>query len=171
MNNNDRKFSPLTKWRIPPSVYKQVEEDTLTRYPQEACGVLLGEATKNAAIIEQYVPLLNVSNRPEQHFSLEPQEWVKYCYHPQLLGLYHSHPTAPPQPSRIDLDQLPLFASLLKLYLIGSCHRASVQTDQQNSSSRLAFILQGYQIINNHQGLFDLRPVELATSITENNSK
>lgn len=161
MNDYDHKLFPTSNWVILPSVYLQLEKDSLTRYPQEACGILLGEATAASAVIDDYVPLNNTSSQPEQHFSLEPREWVKHCYHPRLLGLFHSHPTAPPYPSQTDLLQLPLFADLLKLYVIGSCEGKRPGAKRQGANARPDFTMQGYYIIRDQRGLFALSKAEL----------
>lgn len=170
MNIYDQEPFPIPKWVILPSVYLQLKEDSLSRYPREACGVLLGETTAASAIIDDYVPLNNISSMPEQHFSLEPREWVKYCYHPRLLGLFHSHPTAPPHPSQTDLQQLPLFAELVKLYVIGSCDDKRSGAKQQEVHSRPDFTMQGYHIIRDQQGIFALSKAELVSSIAQNNN-
>ncbi|GAA0133855.1 hypothetical protein YSY43_06950 [Paenibacillus sp. YSY-4.3] len=147
MNEHFQELAPYPKWVILPFVYEQLEKDSLARFPHEACGVLLGEMTAEAAVIASYVPLTNASAQPDRHFSLEPQEWVKYCYHPQLLGLFHSHPSAPPIPSATDLQQLPLFASLLKLYVIGSCWGNEPIAGHTAANNRPSFTLQGYELI------------------------
>lgn len=164
-------YGKLPTWIIPPSVFKELELDSLARYPQEACGVLLGEIKAGTAVINEYVPLHNASGQPERHFALEPKEWVRYCYHPRLLGLYHSHPSAPPQPSRTDLAELPLFAGLLHLYAIGSCcPKATLENLPKPSASAAAFMIQGYNVIRDPQGAAALIEAELAPSIAEKRS-
>ncbi|GIP56822.1 M67 family metallopeptidase [Paenibacillus sp. FSL W8-0186] len=148
MNDYFRKQVSEPRRIILPSVYKQLEQDSLTRYPHEACGILLGEIAAGAVVIDGYVPVTNASAQPDRHFSLDPQEWVKHSYHPKLLGLFHSHPTAPPVPSAADLRELPLFASLLKLYVIGSCCNIEPAAGQTPGNNRPSFSLQGYEIIS-----------------------
>ncbi|MNJ62794.1 hypothetical protein D3C77_586490 [compost metagenome] len=140
-------------------------EDSLTRHPEEACGVLLGDITADSAVIDNYLPIRNISSQPRQNFLLDPRQWVTCCYNPRLIGLYHSHPSAPPVPSDTDLQQLPLFADLLKLYVIGSSYTdLDASRDMANIQGKIirnTVTLNGYHIIYNKQRLPELTQIKL----------
>ncbi|WP_019638829.1 M67 family metallopeptidase [Paenibacillus fonticola] len=147
------------KWVIVPHVYEQMKEDASSRYPQEACGVLFGNMTADPPVIDSYLPIRNVSPRPHQNFVLDPEQWVKCCFNSRLIGLFHSHPSALPVPSETDLQQLPLFSSLLRLYLIGSCHPAEDIVQEAHDGYR--FTLNGYHVTRMGSKLPTLDPADI----------
>lgn len=73
-------------------------------FPEEACGILLGEGSRITAA----VPARNVHPSPLTHFEIDPQALIDAhraaratgaC---QVIGYYHSHPHGPPAPSPTD---------------------------------------------------------------------
>ena len=72
-------------------------------YPQEACGILLGQH----ACITGLVPTRNVHPTPETHFEIDPQALIDALRAergggPAVVGYYHSHPKGAAQPSKTD---------------------------------------------------------------------
>lgn len=72
--------------------------------PNEACGVLLGVGEE----VKEVITLKNISPTPKTHYAIEPQGLVQAIMNGQsrgldLVGLYHSHPSAPPIPSTTDI--------------------------------------------------------------------
>ena len=76
-------------------------------YPEECCGFLIGTTTTEKRVMR----VLSASNSNRQsrrnRYSIDPVEIVRADDAAQrasldLVGIYHSHPDAPPQPSRID---------------------------------------------------------------------
>ncbi|MGG6313460.1 M67 family metallopeptidase [Paenibacillus macerans] len=108
------------KWILPSVVRTALTEDGQRRYPEEACGLLFGTIRDNEAVIERYLPVPNRANDPLKTFELDPEIWIKSCFDAKLIGVYHTHPAAPPLPSPKDLRELPNFAAQIKLYAIGS---------------------------------------------------
>jgi proteasome lid subunit RPN8/RPN11 len=104
-------------------ISKKIAED-LTRYcrtrlPEEACGALIGFIDKNSVKemhITRFIPITNRSAHPTTSFSFDAEEWValviddhdehnnRKSHQSQLIGTFHSHPTAPVTPSVHDLD-------------------------------------------------------------------
>lgn len=116
----DRKPYKPSEIRLPISVSNQIAADTYARLPHEACGALFGTCNPELIAVENYRPLTNAAENPDHAFLLKPEEWVKCCFAPNFIGLYHSHPTTLPEPSATDLEDLPRFGSLFPLYMIGS---------------------------------------------------
>lgn len=74
-------------------------------YPLEACGALVGDAAR----IRRAVPLPNAAGRPESAFRIDPSALAGLCGpepdgNAEVTGFYHSHPDAPPTPSRRDRE-------------------------------------------------------------------
>ena len=76
-------------------------------YPEECCGFLIGTTTTEKRVLR----ILSASNSNRQsrrnRYSIDPVEIVRADDAAQrarldLVGIYHSHPDAPSQPSHID---------------------------------------------------------------------
>ncbi|MXP25765.1 peptidase [Altererythrobacter indicus] len=72
-------------------------------FPEEACGLLLGE---NGSITSA-IAVANVAAEPTRHFEIEPQALIN-AYRaqrqggPQVIGYFHSHPVGRAAPSATD---------------------------------------------------------------------
>ena len=100
-------------------------------YPKEACGVLWGrrETTAGAAAAEVLGirPLANADEtRSFDRYLMDPKELLEAEKEARaagagLVGIYHSHPDRPAQPSPADLDQAwPVYAYLIVSVRAGS---------------------------------------------------
>jgi proteasome lid subunit RPN8/RPN11 len=76
-------------------------------YPEEYCGFLLGKDSDPRIIVRA----LSAQNRGSRknRFNIDPMELVRADEEARranldLLGIYHSHPDASPQPSQVDLE-------------------------------------------------------------------
>ncbi|MED4957336.1 M67 family metallopeptidase [Paenibacillus sp. FSL R5-0527] len=109
------------KWIIPDGIRRQMLEHGRNCFPEEGCGLLFGtNAESPFTVITGYLPVANTSPAPLHRFELAPDEWVRSCFDPSLVGIFHTHPTSRPVPSPEDLKQLQHFAAQVQLYLIGS---------------------------------------------------
>ncbi|WP_052723801.1 M67 family metallopeptidase [Paenibacillus wulumuqiensis] len=99
---------------------RQIEAHMVSSPVAEVCGVLLGKKAAGGMHIHSYRRLRNVAPDPLHHFSFAPEEWIPYCWDSELIGIFHSHPFTSPVPSVTDREQLPAFASMISVYLIGS---------------------------------------------------
>jgi proteasome lid subunit RPN8/RPN11 len=79
-------------------------------YPHEACGALLGREIDGARVVEGLAELPNSWDEDEfdrrRRFKIEPADMfaaMRQARRAGLLGVYHSHPDAPPRPSATDL--------------------------------------------------------------------
>lgn len=76
----------------------------LKEAPNECCGVLLGRAGR----IERCVAMKSDLPSPDAYF-MNPEQQIKVftdmaSHDEELLGIYHSHPKGPAQPSGADLQ-------------------------------------------------------------------
>ncbi|UPK46044.1 Mov34/MPN/PAD-1 family protein [Paenibacillus pabuli] len=142
---------------IPSSVEQEMSKYMFASLPQEACGVVLGEAAAGGIRISRFQPIRNVAPDPLHHFALEDAEWIRCVFNePQLIGLFHSHPRTTPVPSNEDLHNLPIFAGLLQVYFIGS--------PDLTADSQPKMLLNGYQIHSSHDsftGMDHVQPYNL----------
>jgi len=92
---------------LPDALRRELEERCAARYPHEACGFLLGRV--RGACVE-LVALREGTNRardPRTGFTLEPLELVQAeraarACGLECVGLWHSHPDRPAEPSPED---------------------------------------------------------------------
>jgi proteasome lid subunit RPN8/RPN11 len=96
---------------LPRTIYNQMLIYCTQSLPHEACGVLLGMHEQGMIEINQFVPISNQAIDPSIGFVADPKEWTSLLYgcfkgNTHILGLVHSHPTAPAIPSFHDLQTL-----------------------------------------------------------------
>ncbi|WP_178021823.1 M67 family metallopeptidase [uncultured Paenibacillus sp.] len=144
-------------WILPPDVRKEMLRDGQQRHPMEACGLLFGTFDGRTGRIERYLAVANRSNAPLHAFELDPAVWVRSCFDPRLIGLYHTHPSTPPLPSPEDLLQLPNFAAQIRLYLIGG---RPAQATNKPPGEPDGFRIHAYGI-DSCNGEYALLPVKL----------
>lgn len=93
----------MSKLTIVAAAKERVLELAQAAYPEEACGLLLGAA----ATVQQAWALRNVALDRRQHYAFDPIEYMQAERRAdaaglQVLGVWHSHPDAPPVPSALD---------------------------------------------------------------------
>lgn len=94
------------------AVWEQMVDCCRERLPFEACGALFGRQIGAHLKIVRCVPIANKAQAPEAEFEFDPGEWVQALYEAErngwkLLGLFHSHPSAPAYPSARDKAHTP----------------------------------------------------------------
>ena len=84
-----------------------IREHALAAYPEECCGLLLGDAAAERERVASVVPVENRYAEPLRGFELPPDAVA--CALAQerrggqaVVGVYHSHPDGAPVPSRRD---------------------------------------------------------------------
>jgi proteasome lid subunit RPN8/RPN11 len=94
---------------IEPAAEKMMHEDAISTYPDECCGFMYGtEDAGGNRIIIQALPVYNsAAENRKRRFEISAKDYLKAEQHAldndlQLLGVYHSHPDHPAQPSEHD---------------------------------------------------------------------
>src|SRR5258708_37064813 len=96
-------------------------------YPNEGAGLLLGTVTPDGKTVADILPLANEWEAGEQYhrYMITPQDMLRGEQEAarrglDVLGIFHSHPDHPAEPSTMDRDwALPWFS-----YVITSVHTA-----------------------------------------------
>jgi proteasome lid subunit RPN8/RPN11 len=95
--------------RLPGDVYDAMISQASREAPNECCGILAGsiDGETGARTAVRAMPLVNELASPRAYRS-EPRSMLAAMREIDRLGMtqiaiYHSHPTAPPIPSRYDL--------------------------------------------------------------------
>ena len=78
-------------------------------YPEECCGFLLGRDSDPRIIVRALSAQNTNRSSRKNRFNIDPMELVRADEEARranldLIGIYHSHPDAPPQPSQVDLE-------------------------------------------------------------------
>ena len=91
---------------IPPAVRAEIAEHARAELPNEACGLLLLDGDEAV----EYVPGENAS--PSPYFfelRLDPVVWADIGDRDLEQAVVHSHVSAPPRPSRTDVERIGLW--------------------------------------------------------------
>jgi proteasome lid subunit RPN8/RPN11 len=89
--------------RIPAAVRDVMFSHSLAELPNECCGVLLGKKE-----VERAVPMRSIPPAPDAYY-MDPEQQIEVfttmqAAGEQLLGIYHSHPKGPLEPSGMDMQ-------------------------------------------------------------------
>lgn len=98
--------------RLGDDVVARVERHGEADYPHEACGLLLGVLGEDGAKrVAEALPLENAREEGVRHhrFVIRPEDLVRAEREARgrgldVVGIYHSHPDHPDEPSRYDLE-------------------------------------------------------------------
>jgi proteasome lid subunit RPN8/RPN11 len=93
---------------IPRAALRIVEGAAETAWPRECCGLLVGVREGAAIEITRAHPSPNRARDPRAAFEIDPEIWLRLTRSlgdgPEaVIGLYHSHPDGPAEPSPRDL--------------------------------------------------------------------
>jgi proteasome lid subunit RPN8/RPN11 len=88
--------------------HKKMREDVETKYPEEACGVLLGHREEIDDEVVRVIACSNADAEPGRRYSIAPAELIAAQKEAreagmEILGFYHSHPDHPAEASETDL--------------------------------------------------------------------
>lgn len=76
----------------------EAAQHALQEYPRESCGLVV--MVNDAA---RYVPCRNLADGADQ-FILDPLDYLQADALGEIVGVVHSHPDAPAEPSQADLE-------------------------------------------------------------------
>jgi len=104
--------------RIPRKITNQLLHLAQLSPNAEVCGLIGG---KNGIPSHCY-PVTNAAAQPQQHFLLDTREQIAALARireqgEELFAIYHSHPSAPAQPSALDLDMAEGYENALYLII------------------------------------------------------
>ena len=132
--------------RLSSELEKKIRADGETAYPNECCGVLIGEVD-NAGIktVKSTLTIDNAREDGEQYhrFLITPEDMMKAeqtarANKLDVIGFYHSHPDHPSAPSGYDKDHaLPFYS-----YVIVSVDKGKAQifTSWELTDNRSDFV-------------------------------
>jgi len=125
---------------------KNIKTDGETAYPNECCGVLIGEIDNaGVKIVKRAQTINNAREDGEQYhrFLITPEDMLRAEHSARamkldVIGFYHSHPDHPSAPSGYDKDHaLPFYS-----YVIVSVDKgkAQVLTSWELTDDRIDFV-------------------------------
>jgi proteasome lid subunit RPN8/RPN11 len=90
-------------------VLREVIEAAEAAYPGEACGLLVGRQRPNGTVEVTRAHVSANLGKTRDRFEIDPRLWVDLARAhgkgpTKVVGLYHSHPDGPAQPSAVDLE-------------------------------------------------------------------
>jgi proteasome lid subunit RPN8/RPN11 len=102
-------------------VLRQIHRTGEKAYPEEGAGLLLGQSTGSSRRVEAILVLPNSRGAGERHnrYLLSPEDYMQGEDEAdrrglEVLGVFHSHPDHPNQPSDFDLQWAwPAFSYLI----------------------------------------------------------
>ena len=94
--------------RIGAGIIAEIESSAVAAKPNEVCGFLVGAATATGTEVTRLVPSPNIAPEPETRFEIDPAIYFGLRRRlsesgETIVGIYHSHPAGPPEPSSEDL--------------------------------------------------------------------
>ena len=110
--------------------------------PDECCGLLLG----TPGHIETAVPARNVAAHPDRGFEIDPATLLSTHREARgagqkIIGHYHSHPNASPEPSRRDAARAVQNGQLWLIIAAGEVHAwRTTATDPDNAALHGRFL-------------------------------
>ncbi len=98
----------------------RIRDHLQASYPEEACGALLGHVTGDRVEVLRAISTANALDAERsRRYLIGPDDVLELERHAendglQVVGYYHSHPDAPPEPSDFDRDHAwPWYAHLI----------------------------------------------------------
>ncbi len=118
------------KLEISNTLLKRIHIHGEESYPEEGAGLLLGRAQATSRLVSDILTLPNAREDSARHnrYLLTPQDMLRGEEQAERLGLdvigvFHSHPDHPNQPSEFDLEwAMPWFS-----YIITSVHSGKAE--------------------------------------------
>jgi len=120
------------KIQIPSHILEKIQSHGESAYPYEGAGLMLGHEEKGARKVETVLFLENAREETHQHnrylITAEDMLWGEKeaaRLSSSILGIFHSHPDHPSQPSEYDREfALPWYSYLITSVINGSAERS-----------------------------------------------
>ena len=85
-------------------------KEAKTAYPHECCGLLVGNSNDSGRVVREVYPVENKNKvRAADRYEIDPKEFDRIDREAtkkgwNIIGIYHSHPDHPSEPSAFDKD-------------------------------------------------------------------
>jgi proteasome lid subunit RPN8/RPN11 len=96
---------------IPPEILQQIQANGEGAYPEEGAGLMLGQEQGEGRSVQRILPIQNAREDAARHnrYLLTAQDMLRGEQEAarlglDVLGVFHSHPDHPNQPSEFDRD-------------------------------------------------------------------
>ncbi|MEW6742190.1 MAG: M67 family metallopeptidase [Planctomycetota bacterium] len=99
-----------SRLHLPPDLRRELEAEVRRGYPREVCGLLLGRAEGRTHRVVRLTQARNLdAANARVRYRLAPEDFLRADAEARALrldvvGIWHSHPDHPAQPSQLDLD-------------------------------------------------------------------
>jgi proteasome lid subunit RPN8/RPN11 len=111
---------------LEPEILNEIRSHAENAYPEEGAGVLIGREQDGNRVVERVLALTNKFEVELRHrrYMITPEDMINAEEFAdemglEIIGIYHSHPDHPAQPSEFDHEQaLPWYS-----YIITSVHQ------------------------------------------------
>ena len=96
---------------FPGELFQQMSELAEAAYPDEGCGVLVGQEGPSAIQVTQVFAGQNlVQDRRRDRYELDPRDIIRAeraarAAGEEVVGFFHTHPDHPARPSQFDTDR------------------------------------------------------------------
>lgn len=94
---------------LPPALRAELQTHVRAGYPCETCGLLLGRRSNGQRDVSRVLPARNLNQeRSLDRYELDPKDYLAAdrearASGEEIVGIWHSHPDHPAQPSDTDL--------------------------------------------------------------------
>jgi len=94
---------------LPLVLRAEIETRVRAGYPRETCGLLLGSRGDGQCMVSRVLPARNLNlERSTDRYELDPKDYLAADRDArengeEIVGIWHSHPDHPAQPSDVDL--------------------------------------------------------------------
>jgi proteasome lid subunit RPN8/RPN11 len=117
---------------IPHTLLKEIHSHGEQAYPEEGAGLMLGRADKDQRSVKKLLFLENAREESARRnrYSLTPQDILRGEEEAaqaglDIIGIFHSHPDHPDQPSAFDLEwAIPWYSYLITSVYQGKAERS-----------------------------------------------
>jgi proteasome lid subunit RPN8/RPN11 len=144
----------MSRLSLSPDLLRQIQAHGEAYYPNEGAGLLLGEVDGESRRVTQLLPLDNDFDEDERYhrYQISPQDMLQAqqfadSHDLDIVGVFHSHPDHPAQPSEFDRQwALPWFS-----YVITRIQKGKAQESRSwlLSEDRGQFEEQGLEVQDN----------------------
>lgn len=100
----------VTRLHLAAELRQRLSGWALQRYPDEACGLLIGRGVGQRIEVERVSPARNLNvSRSKDRYLLDPKAFLAADKEARasgldIVGIWHSHPDCPAIPSETDLE-------------------------------------------------------------------